>query len=247
MSRRARWLLALCLTGLGAGSCGSDKPPAVVLEAEGFWNGDPSTVDQIGFQVWADVGWPTRPQSCFALSPNLDIRVNGGETPVMVEGDCGFDVLVMTGAFQQDVPITIALQDGDQVLAQAQFEHLFPGANTQLVTPAAGQQIEAGDPVVFTVPVQVDDATDVSAEFYWLDPPPTGVPPFHTFSPGTLSADGSTFQTTAPAGLTGHAAVVLRTAFNVNLAAALSCTGFEDCAELSESETVGPVFVEVVP
>jgi hypothetical protein len=165
----------------------------------------------------------------------------------MVEGDCGFDVLVMTGAFQQDLPITIALQDGDQVLAQAQFEHLFPGATSQLVTPAAGQQIKAGDPVVLTVPVQVNDQTDVSAEFYWLDPPPDGVPPFHTFSPGTLSADGSTFQTTAPPDLTGHAAVVLRTVFSTDIAAAQSCTGFESCVGLSESETVGPVFVEVAP
>jgi hypothetical protein len=247
MSRRAPALLAICLTGLGVGSCGSDKPAPVLLEASGFWNEDPSTVAQTGFQVWADVGWPTRPQSCFALSPNLDIDVNGGETPVMGEGDCGFDVLVMTGAFQQDVPIAIALQDGAQVIAQAQFQHLFPGATSQLVTPAAGQQIKAGDPVVFTVPVQVNDPTDVSAEFYWLDPPPSGVPPFHTFAPGTLSADGSTFQTTAPPDLTGHAAVVLRTVFSTDIAAAQSCTGFENCVGLSESETVGPVFVQVVP
>jgi hypothetical protein len=246
MTRRGRWALAICLGGLGAGSCGSDKPP-VVLEAEGFWNDNPSTVAQTGFQVWADVGWPTRPQSCFALSPNLLIRVNDGETTPMVDGDCQFDVLVMSGAFQQDVPITIELEDGDQVLAQAQIEHLFPGANSQLVTPTAGQQIKPGDPVAFTVPVQVVDVSDVSAEFFWMDPPPNGAPPFHTFSPGTLSADGATFQTTAPPGITGHAAVVLRTVFEVTFSAAPSCTGFEDCAALPESETVGPVFVEVVP
>lgn len=241
-----RWWLAVCLGGLGAAGCG-DKPPPVLLDVDAFWNDNPTSVDQTGFQVWADVGWPTRPQNCFALSPNLQIRVGDAEAAPVFEGSCGFDALVMLGAFQQDVAVTIALDDGDRQIAQAQFDHLFPGANAQLVTPPVGQTIKPGDMVAFTVPVQVVEASDVSAEFYWLDPPPNGVPPFHTFSPGTLSADGSTFQTNAPPDLTGHAAVIMRTVFKTDIAVAASCTGFEICTGLQDNGTVGPVFVEVAP
>lgn len=243
MRGRTRWLLVVCLAGLGAGTCGSDDKPQVIVLTAGTWNEDPSTVAETGYQVSADVGWPYRPQSCFPLSPNLRIRVNDAELAPMVYGDCRWDVLVRSGAFQTDLPIAIELRDGDQLLAEAHYDHLFPGANAQLVTPATGQQVKIGDPVVLTMPIQ--PATDATyAEFYWLDMSTT-VPPFHTFAAGTLSADGSTFETTAPA-ITGHAAVVLKTVSNLGIGLASSCTGFASCEAWPDGDTIGPVFVEVV-
>ena len=242
MRRHARWLLAVCLSVL-AGCSGSDNPQVMLL-AGASWNEDPSTVAETGYQVSADVGWPDRVHSCFPLSPNLRIRVNDGEVTPMVYGDCQFDVLVMSGAFQQDMPITVELEDGDNVLATAQYDYLFPGANAQLVMPADGQ-VKTGDPVVLTMPVQPVAAGVTYAEFYWLDTP-ADVPPFHTFANGTLAPDGSTFQTTAPT-VTGHAAVVLKSVFDANLGVASSCTGFQSCTAEPNNDTIGPVFVEVVP
>ncbi len=244
MRRNARWLLAIGLATLGAGACSGDSPPVANLLASARWNDSPSTVDETGYQVLADIGWADRPQSCFSLS-NYRIRINDTEVAPMVYGDCRFDVLVTSGAFQQDVPITVQLKDGDQVLGQAQFEHLFPGANSQLVAPANGQQVAVGDPVVLTLPAPPSNPSSIYAEFYWLDTPAT-VPPYQTFATGTVSADGSTFQTTAPA-ITGHAAVVLKAGFDGGVVGASSCTGFASCAAEPEGQTVGPVFVEVVP
>jgi len=244
VKRNAWCLLAIGLVALGAAACGSDNPPAILL-ATGSWNDNPSTVDETGYQVSADVGWPDRPQSCFSLSPNLRIRIDDAEVVPMIYGDCRIDVLVTSGAFRQDVPITVQLKDGDHVLAQAQYDHLFPGANAKLVTPADGQQVAVGDPVVLTMPVQPADPTVIYADFYWLDMPATA-PPYHTFATGTLSADGSTFETTAPA-ITGHAAVVLKTIFKTDLGVASSCTGFQNCVAEPDNQTIGPVFVEVVP
>jgi len=99
--------------------------------------------------------------------------------------------------------------------------------------------------VVLTMPVQPADPTVIYADFYWLDMPATA-PPYHTFATGTLSADGSTFETTAPA-ITGHAAVVLKTIFKTDLGVASSCTGFQNCVAEPDNQTIGPVFVEVVP
>lgn len=244
MRRRARWLLASCLGGLGAGSCGGDQPP-VMLSAAGAWNADPSTVAETGYQVAADVGWPDRRQSCSPLSANLRIRINDVEATPMVTGDCRWDVRVTSGAFQQDLPITVQLVDRDQVLGEAHFEGLFPGAHARLVTPANGQQVRAGDSIVLTMPMPPVSGGTTYAEFYWLDTPAT-VPPFHTFANGTLSADGSMFQTTAPT-MTGRAAVVLKTVFDVGPGPASSCSGFESCDAQPNTNTIGPVFVEVVP
>ena len=237
------WPLATLLTALGAAACSSDKPQVILL-ASGSWNENPSTVAETGYQVGADVGWPERPMSCFALPPNLTININDASVTPMVYGDCRLDVLVYSGAFQQDVPITVKLQDGDEVLAEAQIEGLFPGAHAQLIAPSGGQ-VKVGDPVVIGMPFTGLPPWLVAADFYWLDMP-AGAPPFHTFVAGTLSADGSTFQTTAP-NVTGRAAVVVDTSFTPPDVVASACTGFDACAVEANHNTIGPVFVEVVP
>ncbi len=81
MSRRARWRLAVCLTGLGVGSCGSDKPPPVLLEASGFWNEDPGTVAQTGFQVWADVDGRRAHRRAASRSPRTSTSTSTAARP----------------------------------------------------------------------------------------------------------------------------------------------------------------------
>jgi hypothetical protein len=236
----------MSIVALGVAGCDGDSKPQVMLLTVGTWNDNPSTVAETGYQVSADVGWPDRQTSCFPLSANLRIRVNDGEAAPMVYGDCRWDVVGTVGPFQQNVPITVRLEDGDQLLAEAVYNDLFPGADAQLVAPAAGQPVKVGDPVVLTMPVPPVAGAATYAEFYWLDAPPAGVPPFHTFATGTVSADGSTFQTTAPS-TTGHAAVILKSVFSGDITAASICTGFQSCDGEPNGDTIGPVFVEVVP
>jgi hypothetical protein len=244
MRRSPAWLLAMVLSGLGTSACGGTDKPQMALLTTGAWNDNPSTVAETGYQVGADVAWLDRPMSCFDLPADLTININDVPVTPMIYGDCRFDALVYSGAFQQDVPISVTVQEGGEVLAQAEFQGLFPGAHTQLVSPASGQ-VKAGDPIVVTMPISPADTGVTWAEFYWLDMP-ANAPPFNTSMTGTLSADGSTFQTTAPSTL-GRAALVLKTVFNAPILAASTCTGFESCAAEPDNQTIGPAYVEVVP
>jgi hypothetical protein len=59
-----------------------------------------------------------------------------------------------------------------------------------------------------------------------------------------MESDRQSITIPAPA-LTGRAAVVIQT-FDRPLGSARSCVGFTSCAEWP-SESIGPVFVEVIP
>jgi hypothetical protein len=242
----ARWAALLALAGFAGWGCGGGKDPEIRMEVRGVWNEYPGTIAQTGFQLWVDVGYPERRDSCFPLSPDLRVRVNDLEATPSFESDCQWDALTFFGPFDKNVPITVRWQDGDRVLGEAQFENLFPGADAQLVTPAEGNQVKVGEPFAATVPVPLDVPDLIAADFYWLDTP-DDIPPYHTFVAGKLSDDGSTFQAPAPA-VTGRAAVVLRTVFaNSSILSAVSCTGFSFCDAWPDDETIGPFYVEVVP
>jgi hypothetical protein len=243
-------LLGLTLVGgailFGCGSQGNHLPPNLTVEAQ--WNDNPSAVDQIGYQLVVDLVWSDRLEGCFPLSPNLRIHIDDNlvVTPP-IEGDCGYESLVIVSGVQTGESTTVTLQDGDQVLGEAIFAGLFPETGTTLITPAAGQAVKAGDPIAIALPVQPADLDLAGARFYWTDTPST-VPPFYSFSGGTISSDGLTFQGTAPATTTGRALVVVQTFFgDGNFAAPTSCTGFQFCNGLPSFEMAGPVSIDVVP
>jgi hypothetical protein len=243
MRRPVAWLFVAALSGLGASACSSSGKPQMELLLTGQWNDNPTTVAETGYQVGADLAWLDRPMNCFDLPADLTININDVAVTPMIYGDCRFDVLVYSGAFQQDVPISVTVQEDGEVVAQAEVQGLFPGAHAQLVSPTSGQ-VKAGDPIVVTMPVTPAPGL-LWGEFFWLDMP-ASAPPFNTYATGTISADGSTGQVTAPS-ITGRAALVLKTVYTAPVVTASTCTGFVACPVEPDTETIGPVFVEVVP
>src|SRR5262245_52602310 len=79
MKARAGFALAFVLAA-GVPACGEDGDPEMMVSTWFRWNEDPGSVDEIGYQVSVDVGWPSRFESCFDLSPGLHVTVNGSET-----------------------------------------------------------------------------------------------------------------------------------------------------------------------
>jgi hypothetical protein len=242
-------LLGLALVGGLAtagcdGSAGSHVPQFLTIQAQ--WNDSPSTVDQIGYQLVVDLLWEDRRQGCYALSPDLAIHIDDTlVVPPAIEGDCGYESLVIVSGVAAQASTTVSLRDGDQVLGEATFPNLFPFTGASLVTPAAGQPVTAGAPFAVALPTPAS-LDSVGARFYWTDLP-SGVPPYYAWASGTVSADGSTFQGTAPA-TTGQAIVVVDGIFGQgNYVAATSCTGFQYCNGLPSFDTAGPVSIEVDP
>ncbi|MES1209142.1 MAG: hypothetical protein ABUS79_24655, partial [Pseudomonadota bacterium] len=186
---------------------------------------------------------PDRPSSCFSLPADLHVTVNDKQMPLMLEGNCGGESLVFVNGFQQNVAVAVSLVGGGQVMGTASFDNLFPGAASVLITPADGQ-VKAGDPVVVQMPLQPVSGMGYP-EFYWMEPQ-AGVPPYHTSGIGTLSADGSTFATTAPT-TAGRAALVVKALSSEMFRAATSCTGFVGCTAIPNSDSIGPVFIDVAP
>jgi hypothetical protein len=227
------------------GSANNQVPQYLTVQAQ--WNDSPSAVDQIGYQLIVDLVWQERLQGCFPLSPNLEIHVNDDLVVAPpVEGDCADESLVIVSGVQPQGSTTISLQDGDQALGQATFDGLFPDTGATVTTPAAGRPVQAGGPIAVALPVPAQQ--DLSAaRFYWTDTPAT-VPPFYSYVSGTISADGLTFQGTAPTTATGQAMVVVESFFGAGAnVSATSCTGFQFCNGTPSFEMAGPVSIEVVP
>jgi hypothetical protein len=228
-----------------AAGCGDNQAKLEVdLLAGAQWNENPTSIGEIGYQVVVDVGWPSRPYSCFPLSPDLRIRVNDLEAVPMKTGDCELDVLVRMGAFLADTPITVRLEDGERLVGEARYEGLFPGFGAQLAGTQAAE-VHAGDPIRIALPAPAPDAIIAIPFLYWMNTAPS-VPPFHTYVPGSFEADGQTIDLTAPP-LTGRAQLVIQSALPGGFGAAQSCTGFSTCAALPAYETVGPIAVDIVP
>jgi hypothetical protein len=246
MNVRSRFALLMVVLGAAAAAgmgCGSDEKPKVILSVDAFWNESPATVDDTGYQLSIDAFWPDRAASCFSLPADLHVTVNDKQVPLMIEGNCGGESLVYVNGFQQNVPVTIRLEGGGQVMGEAVFDDMFPGAGPFLVSPADGQA-KPGDPLVVQLPLPPKQDF-AYAEFFWMEPP-AGVPPYHTSGKGTLAADGSTFQVMAPT-TAGRAAMVVKILSSDAFQAATSCTGFDSCHGVPETGTLGPFSIDVVP
>jgi hypothetical protein len=243
MSAAARLGLVLAFLG-GLGGCGGEAGDGdMALLAWFRWNDAPASPAQIGYEVRVDVGWPSRSQTCFALSPNLRVTVNdrAAETDGVV-GECMWDVVFRAGPFTMDEPVEIRVLDGERSLGEARFDGAFAGAGAKLVSPESGTVAPGGE-LTISVPTGLPVMLP-AAEFYWRDPPP-GVPTFRSWVPAQLAPDGFSVKTTAPAvpGLSGRAALVIELA-DFPPPAASSCTGFVSCSSLVEGR-LGPVDVVV--
>ena len=227
----------------GAGCSGSDNPQVMLLGRRVLERG-PEHGCGTGYQVSADVGWPIGCTTVSPSLPNLRLRVNDGEVTPMVYGNCRLNhfARLLLGAFQQDLPITTVRAGAATMCSRQQYDHLFPGANAQLVMPADGQ-VKTGDPDVARDPVQPVAADVTYTEFYWLDTRPD-VPPF---TPSERHAGPRRFD------VPDHRADHHRSrggraqdVFDANFGVASSCTGFQSCTAEPNNDTMGPVFMKII-
>lgn len=237
--------LLLGVLPVATGGCGSGAANDLHLLTAVWWNRDPSSADEIGYQVMVDFGWTDRTTSCFPLSPNLALDVNDQKFMPSADGRCQWDILVAAKGFDHDQPLNIRLHNGEQVLGSATYTGMFPGASAQLLSPADGT-VHVGETIVISMPTGITPLNEsFGARFYWHDSP-AGVPPFHTFMPSALGAASGTIETTAPT-LTGSAALVIGAIFPEGYIGSTSCSGFADCAGMPNNDTLGPIAITVVP
>lgn len=244
---RVAWL-AWALVG-----CRVPNADDMQLLVRAEWKTDPGTTAEIGTWVSADVGWMSRAATCSPQSPNLRVTIADREArrvPFTL-GDCVWDALFEAGPFASDDPgpIVVRVLDGTEVLGEATYEGLFPGPATRLLRPADGV-VHLGETfaVALEPPLPAHMRLFSNARYVWLEPSDS-VPPFYSYAPVVLEADGQTMTVDASV-LTGKAAVTVDT-FTQSLSAtpsvaATSCAGFGACAGLP-STTLGPVVVDVVP
>jgi hypothetical protein len=245
----SRWLLPGALLGIVGtlSGCGSDSPDMMLLTAA-EWKDDPGSVDEIGYWVSVDFGWPDRAQSCFDLPSGLHVTVNGreGTRNPSTNGDCLWDNLYLAGPFLtgETQPTVVRVLDGKKVLAEATYVGLLPGYPAQIAQPADGK-VRLGESVVMSLvsPLPKGDTGYEYADYYWLDSP-DGLPPYHDRAKASIAADQQSFTVKTPE-RTGRAALVGGPYFKDTIGAE-TCVGFTGCAGWP-SATVGPVFVEVVP
>jgi hypothetical protein len=240
------WAWAVVIASLLPG-CGSDESDLRLL-THAEWKEHPGSVAEIGYWISVDFGWPDRIQSCSPLPSDLHVTVDGREASknLNASGDCRWDVVFEVGPFAADAQqaTTVRVLDGRKLLGEATYLGLLPGYPAQLVSPADGR-VRVGDTVGLSLlaPLPADDRLFTSARYYWLDPPDS-VPPYSEYAEATLASDRQSITVKTPT-RTGRAALIAW-AYYKEQTVAESCVGFRYCTGWP-SETVGPVFVEVVP
>jgi hypothetical protein len=236
-------LAALC----AAAGCGSAAPPPVRLDLSARWNRDPGTVDEIGYRVSIEVGWPTRREDCFPLPADLTVALNDRQVVLGPMGDCADGLPANFNAVAPDAPVNVRVFSGSHVYGQAIYDNLFPGFGAQLASNGSNQLI-AGSQVEVTLPPTANPvATDLySAHFVWTVPGPSGVP-FYTFAPGKEGSDRLSALITVPSTPTGPAQLIVESVFQPGGGLARSCTGFTFCNAVPDNETAGPISVQVTP
>lgn len=240
-----RALLVVALFAGGVGACGDEKPDEIVLMGMAEWRDDPGSAANLGYHVWADVGWIDRGGTCARISQALRVTVNDIEAePIGSGGECPFDALFDAGPFTTNDPVTVRLFDGEQLRGEATFTDLFWGMGAQLVSPAGGQA-RPGDEVVVSIPPGKAVPPETNARWYWLDTAPS-VPPFYSTAGATPDAETSTVHAPVPdvQGLSGHVAVTLAYIVEETITAT-TCTGFSNCL-MTAHGTLGPVRLEVL-
>ena len=250
MSGRGRVLLGLALAGgllpAVAGGCGDDsRPRPMMLLTAAYWNDDPSSLADIGYEVHVDIGWQERAMSCFDLSPALRVTVNDRATGPIIVGECQWDFLVEARGFRDNGPVTVKLHDGDALLGEATYQDLFAGFTTSQSLPPPKSTVQPGETFVVSVTEPISPAfRTVAVQFYWLDTP-ASVPPFYTWVSGKVSADALSVEVVAPA-ITGRALMIIGLPGGRAYEVTTACTGFSTCYYWADHDTFGPMPIEVV-
>jgi hypothetical protein len=239
--------LAACLLLAAASGCDDAAQLDVRVLTATRWLDEPGSIDEIGYQVHVDVGWPVRSMTCFPLSPDLRVTVNDREpVPVVARADCEWDVLVTLRGFASDTDLTVKLHDGERLVGEATYTGMFPGFSSwRLVSPADGR-VRAGEPLAIAAAGDSLLFSDtVGMYFHWLDMA-GAAPPFRTFALTTAGPDRRTGEATAPP-LIGRALMVVNNVDDLGYRPATSCTGFSSCQSWADASTIGPIAIEVIP
>jgi hypothetical protein len=230
------------------GGCGGDDPPPlnVDLLVTAAWNDEPSSVDEIGYELSVEAHLWERGSNCAPL-PDLRWMVDGVEWAVGPLGACESWIDTDARPVTPGATTVVQLLSGDRVVGEATYSGLFPGAGTTSVLSPPDGRVRMGETLVVSAPagLRSGDGRRVSVYVNWLDPAPS-VPPFRSYVNGTVTADGTAVEIVAPL-ITGRAQVTLQSLSSNDAITTDACTGFSACRALPSTNVIGPVAIEVVP
>jgi hypothetical protein len=234
---------ALSLTG----GCGGDDPPPLNMDllVTADWHDEPSSVDEIGYELSVEAHLWERGSSCASL-PDLRWMVDGVEWALGPIGACESWIDTDVRPVTPGATTVVQLLSGDRVVGEATYSGLFPGAGTTSVLSPPQGRVRMGETLVVSAPAGWRSGDGrVSVYVNWLDPAPS-VPPFRSYAIGTVTADGMAVEIVAPM-ITGRALVTLQSLYLTDSITTDACTGFSVCRALPSSNVAGPVAIEVVP
>lgn len=222
------------------GGCGRPQEfPYFHVAVKAQWPVEADSAAALGYRVDVHVTKMIDDEGdCATLSGSTKVSINGAEATFAPDSGAGcMQAYVGLGPFLQDQSVSITLRQHGDVVGQATFDQLMPGADAGLVEPLGGV-VHAGDVVVIR-PVPKLPTSGPIAYFYPLDEPTwskVGV-----YGQTERLSDGVHVRVPS---FTGRAWLGVRTSDYA--LAEVSCSGFATCRG-EAAGLLGPILVTEIP
>jgi hypothetical protein len=218
--------------------CGGDSKPSldrVALHVTADFQA--TAADQMGFvySVWVSQFVGPNQNMCPDLAPSLVITAGSQTLPLSVDKFNCLDAKLTTTPILQPSTFTVTAEQDGNMIAQATYEGLTPGAAASLASPADGM-VHAGDDVVIAPPPELPSSQVLLGSILPLE----GDPWRPQDIPGSLERRSDGIHATMPV-FSGRAALVLKGS-PLDPDSTVSCKGFYSCFGIA-SNWLGPVFV----
>jgi hypothetical protein len=235
--------IAALLSAIGCGGDGGRTELGLAVGVGAVFGSDQGPPRTAGYALTVlieQIANNARP-TCPKLPSNFRLLVNESEVTPVVDTTTGcLSTQLVLGPYPKIQTVTVDAQEGDLVLAHAQFDGLTPGGDATLAAPPDGL-VHAGDEIVVVPPPALPTAYGGPADIYPLDDTTVNA---RLDAPGTAERRADGLHLVLPA-FSGRAAVTF-TGMPFVVQPVYSCPGFDACTAIAD-ETLGPVFVTESP
>jgi hypothetical protein len=245
MGRAQCWGLA-AIAALSACSDETRPPADLVLSVIVDWTDTVLSPAELGYVVRVFVNQQTRDERCRSFPPSSFVLVaNDERIPLTPSPSSNLNCVangVALGPYLEAKPVLVQLKEHGEIVAEAHYDGLMPGAAATLVSPADGR-VRAGDEIVILPPSSLPTSDPGSATFYPLEAPVWDASGIFATAPRERRFDGIHVQVPA---FVGPAVMVLGSSAP-SLLPTVSCPGFASCSTVEIDHRIGPVFLEGLP